>query len=291
MFRKINLITVLVALLLTSSFAMGSTTMPLNTGYNHSIFQPYAAVFGPSTTLDQYWINIASYPTTSPAVWPAYVIQPHSVWAPALPGTNWISARNTFTSGAGVNPENPGYTIFRKCFCLLPGFKDANLSLRVRADDTIQIWLNTQTNQVLAPSWGNLNGTPLSASTTKGFRVGKNCVYVLLEDYYYGAMGFDLLGSVSADGLLPVPAAGVGQSFEPCACRGQGPAEHAGEVGLTKADAASRLKAEDSDEPAIGEIVKLADQRRAARQMKLFQGQPTKLEIAPGQEPIKLPRN
>lgn len=284
MLRKVNLIAVLAALLLTSSFAIASTTVPLNTGYNHASFGPYAPVTGPSSTLDLYWINIASFPTTSPPVWPAYVIERHPFWALALLDTNWISARNTWSSAAGVNPENPGYTIFRKCFCLLPGYKDAKLSFDVRADDTIQVWLNTQVNQVLAPSWGHFDSAPLHAGTSNGFRVGKNCVYVLLEDYYGGAMGFDLSGSVSAVGLLPVPAAGTGQSFEPCACRSQGP------VGV--AGAASALKAQDDDREMIGEIVKLAEARRATKQMRLFQGEPTQLKVAPGRtDPIKRPNN
>lgn len=282
--KKTNLILAFAALLLISNLAIGSTTVPLNTGYKHSVFAPYLPVFGPSTTPDQYWINIASFPTTSPAVGPAWVIQPHSVWAAALPGTNWISARNTFNSASGVNPENPGYTIFRKCFCLLPGYKDANLSFQVRADDTIQVWLNTQVNQVLAPSWGHLNSTPLSASTSSGFRVGKNCVYVLLEDYYSGAMGFDLMGNVSADGLLPMPAAGTGQSFEPCACR-QGPA------GPQIPDRRNAMSVDDDNQVTQG-ILKIAEARRAAKQMRLFQGEPTKLEVSPGRtDPIKRPKN
>ena len=269
MFRKLNLVALLGALLLLSNSAIAQTTVPLNTGYNHPVFNPYSP-----TTQDQYWINIASYPTTTPAIGPAWAIPPSSGWAPALPGTTWISARNSFTSAAGTSPENPSYTIFRKCFCLLPGYKEPKLSFQVRADDTIQIWLNSQMNQVLAPSWGNLNGTPLSAATTKGFRVGKNCVYVLLEDIYYGAMGFDLEGTISALGLLPMPAAGAGQSFEPCACRSGGP------VGV--ADSASAARVQDSDEQVIREIVRLAETRRRAKDKTLFKGAPTTLEVGPG---------
>lgn len=291
MLRKVNLIAVLAALLLLSNSANAQTTVPLNTGYNHSIFTPYAPVFGPSNTLDQYWINIASYPpTTTPPVWPAFVIQ--SAWVPPLPGTNWISARNTWASGAGVNPDNPGYTIFRKCFCLLPGYKDAKLSFELRADDSIQVWLNTQTNQVLAPTWGNHSGPTLKAGTDRGFRVGKNCIYVLLEDYYGGAMGFDLLGSVSAFGLLPTPAAGTGQSFEPCACKSQGPVAVAEASSKLKVGVASALKVEDDDGQIISEIVKVAEARRATKQKMRSEGVPTRLEIAPGRvDPIKRPNN
>ena len=272
--KKINLIAALAAFLLLSNFAIAQTTVPLNTGYKHSIFSPYPPVSGTSTTPDQYWMNIASYPTTTPTpVTPAWVIQKHPVWAVPFPGTNWISARNTFVSAPGVNPANPAYTIFRKCFCLLPGYKDAKLNIQVRADDTIQVWLNNQVNQVIAPSWGNLNGPPLLGSTNKGFRVGKNCLYVLLEDVYGVAMGFDLQGDVSANGLLPMPAAGTGQSFEPCACRGEGPTGAAGAV--------SAMRVDDSDRQVISEIVKIAEARRAAKQKNIYQGKPTQLEVSP----------
>jgi hypothetical protein len=204
-------------------------------------------------------------------------------WAPAFTGSNWIGARNTVLSPAGTTPDNPAYTIFRKCFCLQPGFKGAKLSISsVRADDTIQVWLNSQTNQVIAPAWGNWNGTPLSGSTNNGFRVGKNCVYALVEDFH-GHMGFDLLGDITAYGLLPMPAAGTGQSFEPCACR-QGPAG--------QQDSRSAMSVGDDDQKVIQAIVKIAEARRAAKERTLYQGEPPQLEVPPGRiDPIKRPNN
>jgi hypothetical protein len=284
--KKINLIAALAALLLLSTFATGQTKVPLNTGYNHSMFNPYPTVNinpSPAGARDNYWINIASYPATVPSVDRAWVLR-NPGWAPALSDTNWISARNTAFSAAGINQDNPAYTIFRKCFCLLPGYKDAKLNILAMADDTIQIWLNSQVNQVLAPSWGNLNGPPLPGGTTKGFRVGKNCLYVLLEDYFGGAMGFDLQGEVSAFGLLPMPAAGTGQSFEPCACRSEGPTVAVGAVSAKRVD--------DTDRQVISEIVKIAEARRVAKQRRLYQGQPTPLKVSPRQtDPTKQPND
>jgi len=264
-------------LLLAGNLAIATTTLPLNTGYNHSIFSPYPAVTG---TPDNYWINIASYPSTP--IGASYVLNILGTpWLPAFSGTNWIGPRPTALSAPGTSQDNPSYTIFRKCFCLLPGYKEARLTIpSVRADDTIQVWLNSQINQVIAPAWGNFQGTPLHGSTTNGFHVGKNCVYALVEDFG-GHMGFDLLGDVTADGLLPTPAAGTGQSFEPCACR-QGPA------GLPD----RRTAASDDDESAIQAIVKIAEARRAAKQRSQYQGQPPKFEDSPGKtNPIKRPNN
>jgi hypothetical protein len=73
-------------------------------------------------------------------------------------------------------------------------------------------------------------------------------------------MGFDLEGTVSAFGLLPMPAMGTGQSFEPCACRGGGSPGVAG-----VAESYSRMRVEDSDEQIVKALVKFAEARRAER--------------------------
>lgn len=272
--KKRNLLAAVLALFVLNQMAAASTTVPLNTGYNHSVFSPYPTVNtipSPPTARDNYWINIASYPTTPQPVGPSWVLRQQFGWAAPFPGTNWISAWNTPASQPGVNGSNPAYTIFRKCFCLLPGFRDARLRFRVRSDDSIQIWFNTQLNQLLPPSAPNfaVNNPVWSGGTEKGFRVGKNCVYVLLEDLG-GSMGFDLEGSVTAEGLLPTPAAGVQQSFAPCSCN-TGP-------GAVPAPAPAmdvlqgRVRREEAGEPdeqqVIRELIKTAEARRAAGQRR-----------------------
>lgn len=267
---------VLVALLTFWSHAAAQTTLPLNTGYNHPSFTTY-----PVGASDNYWINIASYPGGSTAIGPSRVI-PQGGWATplpgpaAFPGTAWISGwpgsgPATGASPAGTSANNPAYTIFRKCFCLLPGFKEARLSFRTRADDSIQVWFNTQLNQLLAPSVGNFMLIPplppLSGGTDKGFRVGKNCLYALVEDTG-GAMGFNMDGTVSAYGLLPTPAAGAGQSFAPCACE----TGHPGTLdAASPRDAASVLGrraavVEEDEKQVIDAIIKVAEARRLERQ-------------------------
>ena len=157
-------------------------------------------------------------------------------------------------SPPGTSPQNPAYTIFRKCFCLLPNYKNASLSFRVRADDTIQVWVNTQLNVALAPTIGNWNSpTPWASkpSQPSWFRVGRNCIYVLVEDYH-GFMGFDLVGSVQADGLMPLPAAGPQQQFQ-CPCESP--------TGI----ASARARASDEDQAVVQAILALAEKRRAER--------------------------
>src|ERR1019366_7603074 len=96
-------------------------------------------------------------------------------------------------SGAGTTSNNPGYTIFRKCFCLLPNFTQPTLSFKIRADDTVQVWFNSQLNVALPPSPGNFNSTVLTSapSSPTWFHAGINCIYVLVEDFG-GYAGFDL---------------------------------------------------------------------------------------------------
>lgn len=245
MLRKINLLLAIVATLGFSNLALAQTVVRLNTGFNHS---PIVQAKYPIGVADDYWINIATYPTTTPAVGPSFNITPPTGWFSPMANSNWISARNTYSSGAGTNSEDPGYSIFRKCYCLQQGFKQAQLNFQVRADDKITVWLNTITNQVLAPSNGNFNSaTPLSASTATGFRAGKNCIYVLLEDYFGVAMGFDLVGNISAYGLLQTPAKGTSQSFAPCSCA-------AGATGMA-------VNA-DEEQKMVTDIVKMIEARR-----------------------------
>lgn len=267
MMKKINLVASLVLLLMSfEQAAVAQSSLPLNTGYNHAGYAPYPTVIGTSSVQDNYWINIASFPATTPPVASSWVLEHPVGWWVPLPGSHWISARNSVGSAPGTASDNPSYTIFRKCFCLLPGFKEAKLNFQVRADDNITIWFNTILNQVLAPSPGQSNSpTPLSGGTSKGFVVGKNCLYALVEDTTPGKMGFNLAGDVSAYGLLPTAAFGENQSFEPCVCR-KGRYIPTGESLDAGANSRGTLRAaDDDDRQVIREIVKAAEERRAAR--------------------------
>ncbi|HWS88624.1 MAG TPA: hypothetical protein VN282_16740 [Pyrinomonadaceae bacterium] len=258
--KSIQRIAALVALLAFGVPAAATTTLPLNTGYNYTLWNQYAA-----PGVDNYWINIASFPTTNPAVAPAFVIQPHPAWFQgpfAAQGGAWISAWNTYNSQTQI----PAYTLFRKCFCLTPGFKNASMKFTVRADDNITVWFNTMTNQLVAPQQGHFAGNvaAIPAGTNKGFNAGKNCVYALVEDQFGVAMGFLLDGSVTADGLLPSAAAGVGQSFAPCQCQG-GPAP--GAAGPRDAlDRRAAQAAEREELETVNAIIKYAEARRLERQ-------------------------
>lgn len=255
-------ITTMIALFAFTT-VVNATTVPLNTGYNYwssAVYTPIPPLFpSPSITKDNYWINIASYPTTAPAIGSSFRIDPVWAWLPALGLSSWISARNTHASVLG--PDGRAYTIFRKCFCLQPGWSQAQISFRARADNTMQLWLNSQLNTLLPPSWGNYNGPPLTGGTNNQsfFHTGPNCVYAIVEDFG-GSMGFDLEGSVTANGLLPAIAQGIDISFSPCSCP-TGPGGN---------QTSATVMAE--ERRVVEEFVKLAEARRTGKQKVEYQG-------------------
>jgi hypothetical protein len=220
---KTRQVTVAAKLLVLSLLALGNVavaqqTVHLNTGYNNGNSTAYPPASSPSGTPDQYWITVASVPPLPTA--PAWVLKhPGSVWLGALASTNWIGPRKTEAGAPLQAGAQPNYALFKKCFCLLPNFRNPKLTFKVLADDEIQVWVNSLPNVALGPSSaGNFGGPPLQSLPTnpKWFRPGLNCIYVWLQDRG-GWMGFDLQGTMEADGLLLGAAMGVDQNFPCCA--------------------------------------------------------------------------
>ncbi|HSY50876.1 MAG TPA: hypothetical protein VLC46_18880 [Thermoanaerobaculia bacterium] len=260
--HKSRLFTVLLTITLLSSLcsaALGQTKEPLNTGYDNDnpVPSPYTAVISAtSNTNDNYWINIASYPPTlPPAPAPSWVLKyPGLPWALALPKTNWISARPTVGSPGTVS--DPAYTIFRKCFCMLQAYTQPALTFTVRADDTVQVWFNTQLNVALPASDGHYNTTVLNSlpSNPNWFRPGSNCIYVLVENLG-GWMGFDMEGIIQAYGLMPGAAEGAAQQFAcPCTSGPNGP-----KPPLTGRGTVT------GDDEVVNALKQIAERRRLAR--------------------------
>jgi hypothetical protein len=230
--------------------------MQLNTGYNNGSSTPYPApTTFISTTKDDYWIQIASVPNLPPGQ--AFVLQyPSAPWKPPLALTNWIGPRNTVTSAALQPGGQPNYALFRKCFCLLHDFKNPKLTFSVRADDDVEIWVNSVTNVALPPQAGNAGGTALqsSPSSPSWFRDGLNCMYVLVQDTG-GWTGFDLAGTMQADGLYPGAATGVEAQFPCC------PAAVPSRAGNLQTRGATIF----NDDAMVAQIRKIADARRLKR--------------------------
>ncbi|HEV7237717.1 MAG TPA: hypothetical protein VGQ36_00630 [Thermoanaerobaculia bacterium] len=253
-----RLITDLVAVLFIALSATVATAqmaqMPLNTGFNYGGWGPYQTVITPvSATPDNYWINIASYPPTIPSVKRTFVLQtPILSWQTSLPASHWISARDKADSDPGVTPVLPGYTIYRKCFCL-QDFSAPLISFTLRADDTVQVWFNSQVNVMLPPQTGNWNTTAITSLPSKSswFRTGTNCLYALVEDFL-GLTGFDLSGTVTVTGPAPIPAFGTTPTY-PCGCT-TNPNPNGVEA-----------SASEDDSEVVAALIEIAEERRHAR--------------------------
>ena len=255
-----------VAALCISSAAAAQTTMPLNTGYDYSVFGLYPTPVGtgPSTRQDNYWIKIASYepPATSVPIAAAWVLNPAIASWLTLPNARWVGPQPTGTSGGASSDTNPAYSIYRKCFCLMTGYQNPTLSFQLRADNESNAWLNSITNVLVPPSPDSYNThAPISSRPTAPgmFHAGLNCIYVLVQNRG-GPTGFNLAGTVSATGLMPIAGAGAGNSFAPCQCGRATPgpaAMSARDNGMMAADA--------EDSATIRAIVAFAEaQRRRA---------------------------
>jgi hypothetical protein len=261
-----------------SGTALAQTTLPLSTGYDHGTFSLYGVPSGSATVSDNYWIKIASYepPATSVPVAPAFVIAPDGGWAPAMNiapfGSRWIGPMPTKSSAAGVNSNTQGYSIFRKCFCLMPGYQNPQMSFSVRGDNKIQVWFNSISNTLATASnnFGFGSSPAQSAPVNAGmFKTGLNCVFVLLEDGG-GAVGFNLSGTVSAMGLMPVAGSGTGNppSFGPCSCNFRtGGLPNVAAAGADVSAAVAR-RAGDEFGDVVQAIVRLAEARRSERVME-----------------------
>jgi hypothetical protein len=260
--KRMNLPAAVLALLVFHILTFAQT-VPLNTGYNHlvPVLSPLPPV-GVSSIPDNYWINIASsFPPATPTT--TFVLNPGSTpWLP-LPNANWISARNTVGSASGTSNINPSYTIFKKCYCLLPGYQNVAVRFLARADNNITVWFNDTLHPLLPASSGHWSsGAPLMSLPTNPsyFHTGRNCIYVLLEDDG-GLMGFTMDGNITATwGLLPRPAMGTGQTFEPCTC-------NTGPTGVASGNPRALARKEDGgDEQAVvNAIVTIAEARRRER--------------------------
>jgi hypothetical protein len=275
--NKLNFIAAIFALLVFSSFTNATITVPLNTGYDHWFGTAYGTGLStpllpsaPAVTLsppppyriDNYWMNLCN-PVNN--VWcSSYAIQRSPGWFAPFPNTQWINSRQSWTSAVpNTGAINPGYTIYKKCFCLQKGYIEPRIRFQLRVDDNVTVWLNTIMNTVLPPSGPNFGSwasyPPYVRETDKGFRVGSNCLYVLVEDLG-GAEAFVLQGDVTATaGLFQTPAMGPNQSYAPCSCAGA----NGQDIPTGDETKNSALTADDAE--IIQGIVKYAEQRRVQK--------------------------
>lgn len=258
MIKHIAIATFCVGAMLGECYALD-----ISTGYNNgsnSLYPappPYPANSG---TNDNYWVAVAraaaGAPVTSPSL--PYVVDKHPAWALAFPGSRWVGPMPNANSPPGTShdPTKLSYTLFRKCFCIINTTKGVSLSFKVKSDDSIQMWLNSQTNNIL-PVTNNLwaSQTGVSRTINSGFRLGVNCIFALVEDVG-NAGGFNLQGNIAGPGLWPYVAYGVGASFKPCDCPAPTPQASGGK---------RAAEVDPTGEQVIKDIIAIAEKRAAPK--------------------------
>jgi hypothetical protein len=166
-------------------------TVSFNTGLDH-----VSGALYPIGAADPFWIVVSDPDpgTTEPR--PTAVIGPHPAWQAALPNSGWISAYAT-----AQNNLNGAYDL-QTSFCLREGWNNAALNLCLRADDWAEVFLN---NTLIAttpnPSFNTGNPTCVTVTNQALFVTGSNVLRVRLHNAFGVAMGLNLAGDVSAEGL------------------------------------------------------------------------------------------
>lgn len=121
---------------------------------------------------------------------PATVINPNSAWL-TIPGTKWIAASYTGPNGA--------YT-YEHCFCLNKWFEDAQVILDLRADDRAEVYLNGSLVGMTPPTYAFNTPMPthVVVNNQSLFRVGENCIEVIVYNTHGVVTGVNMAGRVTA---------------------------------------------------------------------------------------------
>lgn len=165
----------------------------INTGYNYAAGSTY-----PIGAADPNWTVVADPDPNTTEPRPAFVITQNGGWKPPLSGTQWISSYSNATD------ETNGKYTFEFCFCLKEGYSKPILNLSLRADDRADVYLNNNPTPIGSTPNPSFN-TPLPyqvpVHAANLFNVGRNCIKVVVENVHAVAMGLNLSGSITTNGL------------------------------------------------------------------------------------------
>lgn len=166
-------------------------SLMISTGWNHATNS-----LDPVGGLTTYW-TVESDPdagTTEPR--PAGVINKYPSWANPLPGSQWISAYPTST-----NYMNGTY-VFKTCFCVKQDARNVRLHLQWYSDDSAAIYINgTYLGSTPLHAFTTSQLTGIDSNITRYLRPGRNCIEVRLINTNSIAMGLNIAGWISADGI------------------------------------------------------------------------------------------
>ena len=194
-------------------------------------WDPYNEALHSTGSYTTFWqvIGDPSPSTTEPR--PASVIAKHPAWDGPLGTSKWIS------SYPSANNDTNGTYVFQTCFCVKEDAKNVRLIFDLLADDRARVYING--NQIAATplSLAFKNpATKVDTNITRYIKPGKNCIRVEVDNTNSVAMGFDLNGYITADGIglersvcCDPGGSLTGMKFQDLNCNGK---KEAGEPGL-----------------------------------------------------------
>lgn len=163
----------------------------ISTGWN-----PYSGSLHAPGQYTTFWQVIAdpSPNTTEPR--PASVITKHTAWSGPLGTSQWIS------SYPSANNDTNGTYVFQTCFCVKDGARNVRLIFDILADDRARVYLNGVLIGSTPTSGAFQNpATHIDTNITQIVKPGRNCIKVEVDNTNNVAMGLDLSGYITADGI------------------------------------------------------------------------------------------
>lgn len=159
-------------------------------------WDPYNGTLHNAGDYTTFWQVVAdpSPNTTEPR--PASVITPHSAWDGPLGTSRWIS------SYPSANNDTNGTYTFQTCFCVKEGARNVRLIFDILADDRARVYVNGVPVGSTPLSWAFQNpATHIDTNITGIIQPGRNCIRVEVDNTNSVAMGLNMHGRITADGI------------------------------------------------------------------------------------------
>lgn len=155
-------------LVLTTAFASADVVIPFASGSGSTVYTGYSTTFSGTPVIQPGGVNNQPLtPCFAPGVaCQTYSISPGTTWAPALPGSTWVSYDpNSGPTGGETTFDANGYYTYFTSFNY--GFSSA-VSLTLAADDTAAVFVN---GVLLSPE-GAIGGDSHCSDNIPDCRVG-----------------------------------------------------------------------------------------------------------------------
>ena len=166
-------------------------TLRISTGWD-----PYSNGLHSIGDYTTFWqvISDPSPSTTEPR--PASVIAKHPAWDGPLGTSHWIS------SYPSANNDTNGTYVFQTCFCVKEDARNVRLVFDILADDRARVYVNGTQVGATPLSWAFKNpANHIDTNITSLIKPGRNCIKVEVDNTNNVAMGLDIDGFITADGV------------------------------------------------------------------------------------------